>query len=188
MSTETKDPPVNRQLYENSGLAELFADSGPASPGTQFFNQRPPNLAIMHEKPEHRLLLLLKLRGMNNREIARESGYTEPWISQLFRQPWALATLAKISTETGVDSIRGILESEAIPSIMKYVELRDNPEVPATVQKSACDALLDRYLGKPTQHVDVVQTDAPATAETIAEVDKELAQLKIEEQNLMGHN
>src|ERR1035438_3683488 len=84
-------PKVNRQLYANSGLSELFADSEPTAPAEGFFNQKDPNLAILHEKPQHRLLLLLKMSGRTNTEIAKESGYTGPWLSQLFRQPWATA-------------------------------------------------------------------------------------------------
>ena len=143
---------------------------------------------MLHEKVEHRLILLLKLRGASNREIAMESGYTETWISQILRQPWALATMAKLSTETGIDTIKGLLESEAVPSLMKLVEIRDDPETPATVVRSACDSILDRHLGKPTQHVDVVSVNTQVSAETIAEVDKELEALKVEERNLMGHN
>src|ERR1043165_1540052 len=186
LRTGTAKP--NQQLYEESKLRELFAERGPVEPGETFFNQRTPNLGVLHEKVEHRLILLCKLRGMSNREIAMESGYSEPWISQLLRQPWAVAMMARLTTETGVEAIQKILESEAVPSIMRLVELRDDPEVPATVARSACDSLLDRYLGKPTQHVDVVQTSGQATAETIAEVDKELEALKAEEKNLMGHN
>ena len=190
---EVKDDnvkPPNKQLYCNSQLASLFADSPQAEQdlAERFFNQRLPNLAILHEKPEHRLLLLLKLRGLSNNEIAAESGYTVPWISQLMRQPWAVAMMSRMMTETGQDSIRGILQSEAVPSIMKLVALRDDPDAPATVQKSACDSLLDRYLGKPAQHIDVVETRAGMDAESVAEVDKEIARLKEEEKQLLGHN
>ena len=81
--------PFNKQLYENSGLKELFAEKEGGTTANPLFNAREPNLAIMHEKPEHRLLLWMKAQGASNREIAYQSGYTEAWLSQLFRQPWA---------------------------------------------------------------------------------------------------
>lgn len=185
---EATEKAVNRQLYENSKLAALFEEQGPIDPAEGFFNQLEPNLAILHEKPHHRLILLLKLRGLTNNEIAEQSGFTVSWVSQIVRQPWAVATMAKLSAEAGAASIHGLLESEAVPSIMKLVELRDNADTPSAVVRSACDSLLDRFLGKPAQHVDVVEHKAGMDAESVQQLDAELTRLHAEEQQLMGHN
>jgi hypothetical protein len=188
---ETIEKPAgkfNKQLFENSGLAGLFEETKAASPSETFFNARLPNLAVMHEKPEHRLLLLLKLRGMTNREIAETSGYTEPWLSQVFRQPWAVRTMAQISAESGAASIKGLLESECVPSIMRLVELRDAPTTPPAVVKSACDSLIEKFLGKPAQQVTITQDTRQVDSESVAELDREIENLKAEERTLMGHN
>jgi len=182
-------PRINKQLYVNSKLAELFEESGPTNPSEGFFNPLAPNLAVLHEKPHHRLLILLKMSGRTNREIAAESGYTEPWLSQIFRQPWAQATMAKISAEAGAQGIRGLLQSECIPSIVKLSELRDDPETPKAVVKSACDSLIQQYLGKPAQQVTVIEDKFQRLdAEGVAELDAEIAKLKAEEKQLLGHN
>lgn len=183
---QTTEQKPNPQLYANSRLAELFAEE-PAT-GDAFFNPLDPNLAILHEKPQHRLLILLKMSGRTNREIAAESGYSEAWLSQVFRQPWAQAEMSRVLAESGKDGIAGLLKSEVIPSIMTLVELRDGDETPSAVRKAACDSLLDRYLGKPAQHVDVVEHKDTLSAETVAEVDQELERLRAEEKQLLGHN
>lgn len=178
---------MNKQLYENSGLRELFSESAAAGsdPSPGFFNAREPNLAIMHEKPEHRVLLMLKAQGLSNREIAGESGYTEPWLSQLFRQPWAQAALADYITKTGLDEVSMLLKSAAVPSIHKLIELRDSKGVPPAVVRNVCVDLLDRFMGKPAQHVHV-ESSTTSSAESVAEIDKRADEINQEINRLTG--
>lgn len=179
----------NKQLYVNSGVKEAFdaltAEDSTARPVKDFFNQRDPNLGVMHEKPEHRVLLMMKARGWSNREIAVASGYSEPWISQLMRQPWAVRTLAEEITNAGRDEIQTLLEGSAADSIRKLIELRDHPDTPATVVRATCENLLDRFLGKPRQQVDVVQKK-DTSIETITELDQQIAAAETEINRLQG--
>ena len=180
--------PFNRQLYKNSGLAELFAADGGTddSRARGFFNPRDPNLAIIHEKPEHRLLLLCKLQGASNREIAAQSGYTEPWISQLFRQPWAQRTMSEMMHEAGLDEVRALLKDAQADSVRTLVALRDDPKVPASVRRSTCVDLLEQYSGKPTQRV-VVDSAKPLSSDDLADLDKQIEQASAEVNRLVGH-
>jgi hypothetical protein len=178
-------PPCNKQLYVNSGLKELFADAPPNDKG--FFNPRDPNLAILHEKPEHRLLLWMKAQGASNREIAQQSGYTEPWLSQLFRQPWAQVRLVEMLTEAGVDVVHGLLKAAAPDSVLKLIEIRDNPKINQThpgVVRSCCVDLLEHYLGKPKQQVEVRSENK--TSLDITELDAEIAKHDKEINRLLG--
>lgn len=178
--------PLNKQLYENSGLKELFDKScgEGGDPLALFFNGKDPNLAILHEKPEHRLLLYMKAQGASNKEIAEQSGYTQPWLSQLFRQPWAQQRLIEIMNQCGKDRVTTLIASAAEDSVLTLIELRDDPESPAAVRRSAAENLLDRYLGKPKQQVDVVQKGT--SAEDVQEIDRELELLTAEENRLKG--
>jgi len=196
-TVSTPPPPkFNKQLYRNSGLKELFeleksasaaadADSERSNPLSQLFNAKEPNLAIKHEKPEHRLLLYMKAQGMSTTEIAEQSGYTISWLSQLFRQPWAQERLLQILNETGKDRVQTLLKAAAEDSVMTLIDLRDDAEVPASVRRSAADSLLDRYLGKPHQHVEVVQSPAKS-ADDIMALDREIEVLQQEENRLLG--
>ncbi len=174
--------PLNKQLYENSGLRDLFADDDAA---TAFFGTKEPNLAIMHEKPEHRMLLMLKARGMSNREIAQTMGYTDAWISQLMRQPWARKTLADEITRAGRNEIDTILEGACADSLYKLIELRDAKTTPASVVRATCENLVDRFLGKPRQQVELTQASVSEPA-SVVELDKQIDELVKEENRLLG--
>jgi hypothetical protein len=182
---------VNKQLYENSGLRELFADSeqgngdSTVDPARPFFNSREPNLAIMHEKPEHRVLLMLKAQGLSNREIAKQTGYTEPWMSQLFRQPWAQRALSEFITNAGLDEVTQLLKGAAADSVRKLIDIRDNPLAPVAVVRATCVDLLDRFMGKPAQHVHVEQSPIMTTND-VAEIDKKIEELNAETHRLVG--
>ena len=105
------------------------------------------------EKPEHRLMLWLRLNGHNVKETATLTGYTPQSVSQVCKQPWFREAFCKLSTEMGKDIAQTLLEGEVVPTIHKLVELRDSAESEA-VRKAACDSILDRYLGKPTVKVE----------------------------------
>jgi len=179
------DVPFNKQLYENSGLAELFADAPTDSNG--FFNAREPNLAILHEKPEHRLLLWMKAQGASNNEIAEQSGYTVPWISQLMRQPWAQARLVEMMTDAGVDVLTQTLKAAVPDCIERLKEMVSDDDLYQThpsVVRSACVDLIQQYLGKPKQQVDVTQT--PTSGASVEDLDKQIEQHDKEINRLQG--
>ncbi|MDE2103773.1 MAG: hypothetical protein KGL39_41430 [Patescibacteria group bacterium] len=172
---------INKQLYKNSSLAALFADNPPEGDG--LFNPREPNLAILHEKPEHRVLLWMKAQGASNREISQQSGYTEPWLSQLFRQPWAQARLVEIMKEAGMDVTQQLLKSACPDSVARLIELRDSPATPEATVRNCCVDLIQFYLGKPKQQVEVTEHKQIAD---VGELDAEIARLEQEENRLKG--
>lgn len=176
----------NTQEYLNSLLKdsaiEELADSNPNG----LFNDRPPNLAILHEKPEHRLAIMLKAKhGLSNREIARVLGYTDPWVSQLFRQPWAKERVLKEMNASGGDAITALLEAEAVNSLFTVIDIRDDPGAPKAVRGAMANSILDRFCGKPTQKIESEVT--VRNAKDIEAVDRELEELKKEEARLCGN-
>jgi hypothetical protein len=143
---------VNTQLYENSPLRGMFDDEEERP--QDFFNAKDPNLAILHERPEHRMVLWLKARGHSNKEIALATNYTEPWISQVLRQPWARRRLADELDAAGKDELAGVIETAAKDSIYKLIELRDDENSPKNVAANVSKYLVDRFLGKPKQSIE----------------------------------
>jgi hypothetical protein len=178
---------LNKQLYENSELKELFAADGGSDESRVrgFFNPLDPNMAILHEKPHHRVLLLCKMQGATNREIAEQSGFTEAWLSQLFRQPWAQRLLAEMMHEAGIDETRELLKEAQADSVRKLIEVRDDPTTPKSVVRATCVDLLEQYSGKPTQRMQVEQVKH-LTPEDVAELDKEIEQSEVELNRLTG--
>lgn len=153
--TPLVSPTENRQLFVNrqdsqAALTEYRQDTD------ALHNAQAPNLVITHEKPEHRIILLLKLRGLSNTEIAKNMGMTGPWVSQVTRQPWFQARLTELLHEAGQEIIEERIKVEANKSFDTLVELRDNPNAPAAVRANVAMNIIDRHLGKPTQRTENV--------------------------------
>ena len=181
---KSAEPAPNKQLYKNSDLSHLFADA-PQRPDA-LFNAKEPNLQIMHEKPEHRWMLWMKAQGSSNREIAQETGYSESWLSQLFRQPWAREVVLDMMKASGKGTLERVLarvEGEVMNSLDKLVDVRDNPETPPAVVRACSVDIIEQFLGKPKQKMDITQQ---VTTIDVAETDKEIARLEAEEKRLMG--
>ena len=83
-----------------------------------------------------------------------------------------------------MDVVQGLLKAAAPDSVIKLIDLRDNPLTPPAVVRASCETLLDRYLGKPKQHVDVSQDLTPQT--DVAKLDEELAKLTAETNRLLN--
>lgn len=138
-----------------------------------------PNIQIANEKPEHRIMVYLKAQGYTNREIAKATGYTEPWVSQVTRQPWFKERLATEIREAGLDPIKQFLSSEALPSLTVLANIRDNEQVSAAARVAATNALLDRAFGKPTQHIQSETTvNVKNAKDTVERLEAELQQVE----------
>lgn len=182
---ETLKPP-NTQLFENSGLEQHPVTHAAATDPDRLFHSSSvsenPNLAILDEKPEHRFILHLKAEGFSNKEVAEKMGYTQAWVSQITRQPWFRLQLVQVMREAGVDQIQQVLKANALDSVFTLVEIRDDPQAPKAVRKSAADSLLDRYLGKATQKFADESSQTPSTEE-LHNLDKQIAEVETQLKN-----
>jgi predicted transcriptional regulator len=182
VSEEKPADRLNRQLWENSSLSSSSVQEEMTESG--LFNDKSPNFAIQREKPEHRLAVILKAEGHSNREIARLLGYTEPWVSQILRQPWARKQVLSEINQGGKEAVQTLLEGSAVDSIYTVIELRDTAEEEGVRLRAAQD-LLDRHLGKATQHVEARSTVQHISTE-IGVLDDQLAKLEAEERRLLN--
>lgn len=146
--------------------------------GETFYNQREPDFTISHEKPEHRIILYLKGQGLTHTEIAAKTGYTIPWISQICRQPWFVSRLASELDRAGQDYVAKAISSNAPAAIEAVVDLMNNADS-AEIRAKCAFNLLDRYLGKPTQRTESVNS-TKITYEDITGIDAELQQVNEE--------
>jgi len=167
---------MNTQLYENSPLAGASIEEVEKSNPDGFYNAKDPNLAILHERPEHRICIMLKASGKSNNEIAAIINYTPSWVSQILRQPWAKEALLRELKKLGGDSVAELLAGTATDSVFKLIQLRDTADDEG-VQLRASQDLLDRYLGKATQKVES-NTKVTHLSGDVEKVDKELAEIE----------
>lgn len=167
------------QLMKNNDLRDHPVMEAAESDPLRLFNveENRPNFAIIHEKPEHRLIVYLKARGLSNREVAQKTGYTDSWVSQICRQPWFRLRLVQELKEAGMDKVAKLLESAALDSIFTILEIRDDVTAPKAVRRACADSLLDRWLGKPTVHVEHEGVRLPSSPE-LAAVETELQQIE----------
>lgn len=164
---------------------EIFESEGQtADKGEKLFNSAEPSHGVLHEQPEHRLMIWMKSQGASNREIARQLGYSEPWVSQVLRQPWARERIVNILKDAGGDELGTILKGAAADSLHTLIDLRDTSLNPA-VRRAAADSLLDRYLGKPTQHVETKQA-ITVSQSSLTDIDREIATYQAEINRLAG--
>jgi hypothetical protein len=174
--------------YETSPLSGSSMEQDYLSSSSALFNPSTPTFAIIHEKPEHRIAILLKAQGKDNRTIARVTGYTESWLSQLFRQPWARQRLINEIEEAGKDGVYELLRGEVTNSIHAIIEVRDTAgSDEKAVKLAASQALLDRFLGKPTQRVESFEGGKRNTDQLDpSKLDEELKQAETELARLTG--
>lgn len=137
----------------------------------------PATVAIINEKPEHRLIVYLKSRGLSNKEVAERTGYSQTQISLITRQPWFRIRIVQELKEAGMNKLAKLLEASAVDSVFTLLEIRDDTEAPKAVRRACADSLLDRWLGKATVHVSRDDDRPPSTPEIVA-VDEELRQIE----------
>jgi hypothetical protein len=151
-----------------------------------FYGKAKPSHVLAVEKMHHRLIITLKAKGMTNVAIAAELSVTPATVSNVLRQDWARERLAKLIHDSGKDVIRGVLEGACLDSVYKLIDLRDAKETPPAVVKASCDSLIDRYLGKPTQHVEVEQSTTVNHSD-IKSIDRELDALTKEQNRILNN-
>lgn len=175
---------VNTQLYKNSPFPGSAIEEEALKGENALFGARMPNFAIIHEKPEHRLVLLMKLDGYSNNEIAKKMEMTPSWVSQVTRQPWFQKRLMAALHEAGRETIGAFIQAEAENSILKLVELRDTA-VSEQVQATCARDILDRAFGKPVQRTEV-KMEVKKTEERVGEIEEELKRLEAAEKELVN--
>lgn len=178
----------NRQLFSNSPLSKDPVVAEYLGGGNALAGDRPPNLAIMSERPEHRLMLYLKTQGLSNQEIADKMGYGYQWVCQVVRQPWFRKAFVDMVEEAGKDASEEFLRGETLNSLHVLVEIRDDSKAKEASRVAAANAILDRALGKPTQHIKTERLGSSENAKgEMDAVERELSALR-ERQTAMGMN
>lgn len=176
---EIVSPHKLREEYLASDIA-LANDNVPSRTTSEGTTATP---LLQREQPHHREIVLLRMAGYTAREIAQHTGYGYSMVCTVLRQPWARQRLLK-HLQASKQGLLDILAHEAAESVLTLVELRDTEDAPAAVRKAAADSLLDRYLGKAPQTVNLNKADVPTN---VADAEQRLAALRAEENRLRGN-
>jgi hypothetical protein len=130
-----------------AGLQASFKGGAPAI--------APYNWELQKEQAWHKVAAILYALGASQAQIARELGRTPQAMCNLIRQPFFQSRVAEIMAENSRD-IMELFKAERINTLATLIELRDNPETPASVRAMICKDLLDRVLGKAVQRIEAV--------------------------------
>lgn len=157
----------------------------PEKPESALHGATATQFELVKEKAEHRFVIFLKAQGRNTAEIAEITGYCQVHVNQILAQPWARKQLARVLEESNPSQlIPAMIASAAHGSVATLVEIRDNPKAPDSVRVRAAQDLLDRFLGKAVQQVQI----KPMRSETEddAQIAQRLKQLEDEERDLIA--
>lgn len=161
--------------------AEYAASAAP------LFNDSPielddPRVSLKHEQPHHRLMISLRARGYAIREIADMTRRTPAAVSLVLKQPWARIRMMELMQQDD-SRIADILKAEALPSIEKLVEIRDDEKSPVREARAAAEKLLEHFIGKPTQRIETAEAQMPTDIEKLT---REAEALRKEAECLIG--
>lgn len=111
-------------------------------------------IPIENEEPWHKMAITLFAKGWDLKDVAGFCDKETLVLRQLINTPWFAEKVAIEMTDEGA-SLSEIFKKNALSAAITLVELYQNPKTPATVRVSAANSILDRHLGKSTQHVEM---------------------------------
>lgn len=152
----------------------------------RLFCDQPASYNIKHERPEHRVIVFLKAQGMSNKEVSERTGFTTVMIGYVLKQPWARVRLLQEITEMGRDGMAEILKGAAVDSVLTLLDVRDSEKSRPSDKIAAANSLLDRYLGKPTQRVESINTNVNASMCDVKKMQAELVEVEAELTRVTG--
>lgn len=152
--SSTNETYFNPEMSRNGNTPEAYAAMEQRVDA--LFGGKYANHLIKRERPEHRLMLWLKLNGHSNKEVANTTGYAYHTVCQIVKQPWFVENFCRLSSEMGKDSVQTFLEGEVMGALERTVDLAKSADSDA-VKMSANREILDRFLGKSVVKAEVKQ-------------------------------
>lgn len=105
---------------------------------------------IQREKVLHRRVIQMSLAGMTNLEISEVTGYSENWVSDILRQPWARAQILAATKAEGFE-LKQYLAKEGMNCLKNLVAVANRDDIKPADYINANAKVVDRWLGKETQ-------------------------------------
>lgn len=144
-----------------------------------YHNPRDPIVSIQTERPEHRNVLLLKMQGHSNVEIANLTGYTPVHIATIVKQDWAQEFMARHQNRVGIKKVEMLLDGAVGKAVERLITECDSEAEKSTAMSriAAARELLDRKFGKAAQPI-LSGRLSDVTKMSDGEIDARLAELQ----------
>lgn len=144
------------------------------------FGRKYGGISVKTEKPEHRLMLWLKLNGHSNKEVAATTGYNYVYVCNIVKQPWFTEAFCRLSSEMGKDAVQTFLKGEVMGALERTVEIAKNGDSDS-VKLAANKEVLDRFLGKSVVKAEVkTENKSDVVVHTVAELLEEQRKLDLQ--------
>lgn len=134
------------------------------------YNPASSNYSCKRQRPEHLLMVMLKVQGLSYREIAERVGFSSTAVQGILKLPWARQQIVFEMKKAGRNAVESILESEVSESIHTMVEIRDDKGNKPSDRRAAAEYLINRRLGMPktaVEHSGSVKLDSLSDEELI---------------------
>lgn len=157
------------RLESNQNEKPKF-DQSEYGPPRDLFNARKPAYTLKAERPEHRIVVMLKAAGHSNVEIANVTGYSTTQICYIVKQDWAKKQILEEIEKAGREPVLQMMRVDAMEAYQRIRNLAENA-ASEEVQRKCNESILDRVFGKASQPITI--TEKPAAELS----DDELARL-----------
>jgi hypothetical protein len=142
-----------------------------------FFNARDPQYELQSERPIHREMCHMAMRGYTNTEIAREYGVSAPMVGYVLLQPWAKKYMSENMHRHGMEKVETLLKGAVADAVERLITEMDNDKARPAERISAAEKIIERVYGRAAQPLIHVSS-APAKEMSDAELDQEIERLQ----------
>jgi DNA-binding transcriptional regulator LsrR (DeoR family) len=133
---------------------------------------------IQREKGIHRIMAYMYASGATIKRIAEECDYTRERVGQILATNEMRALIADIIHNEFSDDIGKILSAASLEAVQVVRELINSETASDSIKLAASKDMLDRYRGRPTQHILHSKSSVPVDpGEEIAQLENELREV-----------
>lgn len=168
--------------------AQLTTEGGSAAESVEapLFGNELHSVRLKKELVEHRQMVLLKVKGFSDAEIAGMLDYTPVAVRIILRQPHTRKMLLDLLHKEGAFGIDKLLKSAAEDCVLRLIDIVRDEKAKHNDAIAASEALLNRFLGKPTQRIESTNVNVSTSLQNISKTQKELAEVEAELKRLTG--
>lgn len=123
-----------------------------------FYGEFDPFFTHKRERPIHRVMADMHVAGSNVTEIAEATGYSRQAVCNILRQPFAHQRMIEKIENDVQQEIKNLLEKAAPAALERVIDISERASS-EQVRLAANNAILDRFLGKPTQPISTSVSD-----------------------------
>lgn len=137
------------------------------------------NILVNTSNPKLEIVANLLACGKTRKEISETLGISYSNAVNISAQPYVKKRVQELLRVHGGSVVENLLKSQLAQSVEVVIEIRDDPNEKGSTRLQAANSLLDRILGKPTQHIKTEKvTDIDEAAKTMAEVQSEISKIE----------